>query len=192
MNTVAIVTNSKTVPEYVESIKEHLTNATEAWVRVAREFADAKDALSKSDFDDLQNRTRVSYSTVCKLIKIATSERIKQNESKLALIDAWSTLHEIAKLDDEQFEQFAAEYLSSDEPVYFKRSDVERVKNADRTPATPKLPIFATIRANFDTPMSAEDKTALQHEIEKLVARFATSKFVEIEMSASRNSKAGK
>ena len=40
--------------------------------------------------------------------------------------------------------------------------------------------------------LSADDKSALQHEIEKLVARFATSKFVEIEMSMPRDSKAGK
>ena len=186
------VPNLKTVTEYADAISSHLKTASKSWMGIACEFADAKAALDEDAFNELLKLTHFSYSTVCKLVKIATNDRIKQYESKLALICAWSTLHEIAKLDDDKFEQFASAFLESDEPVYFKRSDVERVKNADRAPATPKLPIFATIRANFDTPMSAEDKTALQHEIEKLVARFATSKFVEIEMSASRNSKAGK
>ena len=98
MTSNALLTNSKTVPEYVESINEHLTNATESWLRVAREFTDAKTALSKSDFKELLKQTRFTSSTISKLIKIATSERVKKYEPKLALIDAWSTMHEITKL----------------------------------------------------------------------------------------------
>ena len=192
MSNIAVVLPAKSVNEYADVISSHLLTASKSWMGIACEFADAKATLDEDAFKELLKLTRFSYSTVCKLIKIATSERIKQYEPKLARIDAWSTLHEIVKLDDEKFEQFAAAHLSSDEPQFFERSDVERVKNADRTPAMPKMPVFATIRANFDMPMSADDKTALQHEIEKLVARFATSKFVEIEMSTPRDSKASK
>ena len=182
MTSNALLTNSKTVPEYVESINEHLTNATESWLRVAREFADAKTALSKSDFKELLKQTRFTSSTISKLIKIATSERVKKYEPKLALIDAWSTMHEITKLDDEQFKQFAAKYLSSDEPQYFKRSDVERMKRDPSAKPERKFDLAASIRVNLDAIDNSETLQPILSEIQQFVDSMSQNKLVSIDM----------
>jgi hypothetical protein len=47
-------------------------------------------------------------------------------------VDAGSTLYEIAKLDEPEFEKFAAEVLSGDQPI--KRSDVVRFKGGHGAP----------------------------------------------------------
>src|SRR6478609_9678523 len=124
MSDLVQIVEEKTVGHYVGRITPLIANHCLSGLAIAREFADADDSLPPKEFRALAKHFHLSYSTARKLVSVGKSDRIKQYEDKLVCIDAWSTLHEIEKLDATPFERFQAEFLSSNEPQPFMRADV--------------------------------------------------------------------
>ena len=175
--------NYVAVSTFVESIEKELSYANKSWMIIASEFAKADEQLETDEFKDLLKKTRFGYSTVRKLIKIAKSDRIKNNSKALELIDAWSTLHEIVKLDDEKFKELSLAYLSSDSPQHFTRSDVERIKNGTRATFGKKFPIYGTVRIDMDSFSSWDDFELFKLEFEKLSDSLAKNRFIQIDVT---------
>jgi hypothetical protein len=99
------IIEEKTLADYIRRIDPLLECACRSGIAIARELADAEASLKRKDFKALREHYHISYSTARKLVKVGRSDRIKQYEDKLACIDAWSTLHELVKLDETPFNQ---------------------------------------------------------------------------------------
>jgi hypothetical protein len=100
-----------TLNDYRSRIAGLLERASRTGLEIARVFADAEASLSKENFKALYAGFGYRYSTACKLVKVGKSSRILEHEDKLGqlgVVDAWSTLHEIVKLDEPEFEKFSA------------------------------------------------------------------------------------
>jgi hypothetical protein len=99
-------------------------------------------------------------------VKVGRSDRIKQYESELACIEGWSTLHEMTKLDDAQFERFAEEYLSAEAPKPFMRADVQRFR--PRIPAKPQdFSLLAAIEVDLNRLNEPEEIYAIKEMVEE-------------------------
>jgi hypothetical protein len=105
-------------------------------------------------------------------MKVGRSNRIKQYEGKLTCIDAWSTLYELTKLDENQFEKFAAQYLSGDKPRNFMRADVERFKSGTCAKREP-FSLLAAIEVDVTGLNEPEDMLAIEEELEGLEQRLS-------------------
>ena len=176
-NPVQIV-EEKTLTDYIRRIDPLLECACRTGIAIAREFADAEASLNRKDFKALLDHYHFSYSTARKLVKVGGSDRIKQYEGKLACIDAWSTLHELTKLEQNQFERFEAEYLLGDEPRNFMRADVERFKSGTCAKREP-FSLLAAIEVDVNRLNEPEDIYAIQEEVEQF-ARTMEARFPAI------------
>ncbi len=129
---MAIDLDENSICEFKSPIATLIEKVCLTGLEIAREFAQAEKCLSKKDFRVLHAHFSLSYSTARKLVKVGDSQRIRDHEQQLRHlgVDAWSTLHEIVKLDEQDFERFSARYLSAEEPRPFMRSDVERMKTS--------------------------------------------------------------
>jgi hypothetical protein len=169
------IIEEKSLADYIRRIDPLLERACHSGIAIAREFADADMSLNPKDFKALRRHYHLSYSTARKLVKVGKSDRIKSIEDKLACIDAWSTLHELTKLDENPFEQFAAQYLSGDKPRNFMRADVERFKSGTCAKREP-FSLLAAIEVDLSRLQEDEDIYAIQKEVEQfartLGARF--------------------
>lgn len=152
-------TNKRSVHEFEQNILTHLRDATGPWIAIASLFSEANKELDATQFRELCENVRVSYSTARKLIKVATSRRLAAYSDRLATINSWSTLHEIVKLDKARFDEFAKEYLTGSEICSFKRSDVEKFKAPKRSSA--KGEAYFTVRINSASSLSVAEKKML-------------------------------
>lgn len=154
-------TTKRALVDFERSILNHLRDATKPWFAIAQEFLDASEQLQTSAFKELCEKVRLSYSTARKLIKVAKSSRLRNYADRLASIDAWSTLHEIAKLDASSFDALAAEYLETTNDVrVLMRSDVERF-NAKKTKTSESFASFFTVQVSSSTALSTSDEQFL-------------------------------
>lgn len=106
----------KTVAEFASEIFEHIQAANKNWYNVAKTFAEAREAYGAESikFKELIKITGFSKSKVSKLIKIATSERLRVHAEQLATIHSWGTLYEIDTLDEDQFQKLKQIYNLDD------------------------------------------------------------------------------
>ena len=95
------------------------------------------------------------------------SPRGKKHEDKLRSIDAWSTLHAIETLSDEQYEQFEA--ASGEGPVSLTRADVERFKSGTRAKPS-NFSEVAVIKADVSR-TKPEDVAKIEQEVDALSKR---------------------
>jgi hypothetical protein len=152
---------TKSIADYERSILNHLRDATKPWLSISKDFLDAKSHLTRPEFEELCKKVGLSYSTARKLIKVAECTRLSNYADRLASIDSWSTLHEIAKLDASSFGEFAAEYLDSANDVrVFKRSDVEKF-NAKRNGSSSAFASYFTVKVNASAALSKADEDLL-------------------------------
>jgi hypothetical protein len=182
----------KTVADYIRRLTPLIESHSQSALAIARELADAEASLSKKDYRVVLAHFRLSYSTACKRVKVGRSDRIKQYESKLACIDAWSTLHELTKLAPDQFEQFAAQYLSGDKPRNFMRADVERFKSGTCAKREP-FSLLASIEVDLSRLQQDEDIDAIAEEVEQfartLGARFPATRVRHTDLVARLDAK---
>ena len=149
---------TETSQAFADRINQSMISVNKSWLFIAREFARAKASTTEEvDFDILLKLTNYNKSTANKLIKVAKCPRIKKFENQLVLIDSWSTLHEIYKLSDQAFEAFKAEYLSSNEPKHFQRSDVEHYKTISTHHTTRMIEIRVRIDPDKVTSENTSD-----------------------------------
>jgi hypothetical protein len=123
------VVEKNRVADFIDRLTPLVKEFCRSGIAIAREFAKAEAVLPPKQFGELCRHFHLSYSTGRKRANVGNSERIKEHEDKLRSIDAWSTLHAITTLNDEEFERFKAEHLSGDAPVSLMRADVERFKS---------------------------------------------------------------
>ena len=97
------------------------------------------------------------------------SPRGKKHEDKLRSIDAWSTLHAIETLNDEQYEQFEAAHLSGEGPGSLTRADVERFKSGTRAKPS-NFSEVAVIKADVSR-TKPEDVAKIEQEVDALSKR---------------------
>lgn len=147
--------------EFERRILNHLRDATKPWFAIAIEFRDANSQLKLPAFKQLCAKVGQSYSTARKLIKVANCQRLQNYADRLACIDSWSTLHEIAKLDPTSFDAFASEYLNSTNDVrLFKRSDVERF-NPKKAQSAPEFETLFAVQLSPAASLSTRDQQVL-------------------------------
>ena len=124
-------------------------------------------------------------------MKVGRSERIKQYEDKLVCIDAWSTLHELTKLNEHQFDRFKAKYLSDDEPKNFMRADVKRFKNGASVKRAP-FSLLAAIEVDVTRLNEPDDMLAIGEELttlEQNLSRFAAVRVRRTDLTAKFEAK---
>ena len=192
MTDLTQIIEEKTVADYIRRLTPLIESHSRSALAIARELADAEASLSKRDYRALLAHFRLSYSTACKRVNVGRSDRIKQYESKLACIDAWSTLHELTKLEQNQFEQFAAQYLPGDEPKHFMRADVERFKSGTCAKREP-FSLLAAIEVDLSRLREPEDIYSIQAEVEQFArtmeARFPTARVRQTDLVARFDAK---
>lgn len=176
------IPETKCVNDYVTSIATHLKSSSKSWMGIAQDFAEAKDKLNKKEFKQLIVETRFSYSTVYKLIMIANSDRIKKYQDKLSRISAWSTLHEIVKLDEDKFAEFEKKYLSDSEPRYFQRSDVVHIKNGTCANQRSDFNVLATFKVNLKQ-IDPDGIEKIQKGVEKFAEKLSENELVQFEVN---------
>lgn len=163
----------RSIAEYECSILNHLRDAMKPWLSIAKELLDAQDQLKPADFKELCRKVGLSYSTARKLIKVAECPRLLNYADRLASIDSWSTLHEVAKLDDSSFADFAAEHLDAANDVRaFKRSDVEKF-NAKRNVSSSAYTAYFTVKVSTSAALSKTDETVLAEAANDLAQTLA-------------------
>lgn len=150
----------QSIVEFERRILNHMRDATKPWFAISQELKDARKQLSTDMFKQLCEKVRLSYSTARKLIKVAESSRLQNYADRLACIDSWSTLHEIAKLDSSSFDAFAAEHLSSNEVQIFQRADVERFNKKKNGLMCSYAPYF-TVKVSASAALSTSDACIL-------------------------------
>ena len=176
------VPETKNVKEYVYSICSNLESIHRSWMFVAFEFSMARKFLKKKDFMNVYRQTRFSYSTVCKLIKIAGSERLKDHEKELSHIDSWSTLHEIVKLDEKQFAAFKKQYLTKGKGRYIERADVEEFNEARASSKRSDFDVLATVKVNLKGFDSRDELKPIQSALDKLNASFSDNANIKVKV----------
>ena len=192
MTDLVQIFEEKTLDHYIERITRHIEGYRRSGLAIARDFADADDSLPVKEFRALAKYFHFSYSTARKLVKVGKSDRIKRYEDKLVCIDAWSTLHEIEKLDATPFQRFEAEFLSSKEPQPFMRSDVKRFKS--RSPAQRQaFSLLARIEVDIPRLQEPEEIYAIAEEVEqfgqKLGDRFPATRVRQTDLVARFDAK---
>lgn len=161
-------TFEQSLVEFERRILNHLRDATKPWIAISQEFRDAKRQLSNDLFKKLCEKVCLSYSTACKLVKVANCQRLLNYADRLACIDSWSTLHEIAKLDATSFDAFASQYLSNTNEVrLFKRSDVERFNRKSAKSAS-KFEILFSVQLSSASSLSTQDEQVIASVVQFL------------------------
>jgi hypothetical protein len=182
MSLKGTIPGTKSVNDYVTSITTHLKSSSNSWMSIAKDFAEAKGNLNKKEFKQLLEEIHFSRSTVYKLIKIANSKRIKRHEDKLSLIGAWSTLHEIEKLDDEKFAELEKKYLSDSEPRYFQRSDVVHIKNGTCANQKSDFNVLATFKVNLKQ-IDLDEIEKIQKRVGEFGSSLSDSELVQCDLN---------
>ena len=185
------IVEEKTVAHYIRRLTPLIETHDRSALAIARELDDAERSLSKKDYRALLVYFRLSYSTACKRVKVGRSERIKQYEDKLVCIDAWSTLHELTKLNEHQFDRFKAKYLSDDEPKNFMRADVKRFKNGASVKRAP-FSLLAAIEVDVTRLNEPDDMLAIGEELttlEQNLSRFAAVRVRRTDLTAKFEAK---
>lgn len=131
---------------YANMIEREYSAINRSWLNIAELLVAAEQNTDQRTFKALIAKVPFSYSTARKLIKIAKSERISKYRDKLTLIDAWSTLHELSKLDEPHFAEAKERYLSGNTAVFFTRSDIEKIKNGTCAKNPSRGQVFLKVR----------------------------------------------
>jgi hypothetical protein len=101
--------NTASPDDIIASILTELKNQTASWRLIAMQFAIAYEQFgSDSDtFKKILKATDFTYSTAMKLKDIGSDARL--DDPAFEQVSAWTTLHQVTKLNDEQLETLKAE-----------------------------------------------------------------------------------
>lgn len=88
----------------VERVTSLVRNASQNWIDVGNEFANAKAFLNIHVFERFINDAGFTTSVADKLVCIGKCSALRQESAKpfIACIDGWTTLYEVTKLDESQ------------------------------------------------------------------------------------------
>ncbi len=93
---------SETAAKYERAIITSWRKTAEAILETASLLAEAKSQLHPSEFNEILDRLSFSKRTADRLIAIGRDSRLKTHVSQLP--PSWSTLYEITRLNDKQFQ----------------------------------------------------------------------------------------
>ena len=157
MTTVINTThNQKTLEEFVAVIRENVEASIRNWHKIAAAFAEAKEmyGATSDSFKALCKTTRFSLSKANKLASIASSERLKANETVLSAVHSWTVLYEITTLTDDQFAELLKrareanlKTICKDEPPFISLGMVMSVKQSKAENS--HMCTYATIKIDF-------------------------------------------
>ena len=99
--------NEISIDKYVSDIRSELQTSLDSWKRIAEILAAAQDQFGRKskEMKELAKKTGFGIAKTDKLIRVATSERLKENSKLLACVESWTVLYEVTLLDDNQFAQ---------------------------------------------------------------------------------------
>jgi hypothetical protein len=100
---------SARVLEYASKIRAQRCNAAEAILAITKLCAEANEALSPSEKEELLNELTLTASCFSKLVKIASDPRLKAAEMAQKLPSGWTVLYEVALLSAGDFNDAIAE-----------------------------------------------------------------------------------
>lgn len=106
MKKLPIKTNQELAAEvYADRIHAHLKEATVSWKGVADVFSEAASefGFGSAEMKYLSKITKFSKSKISKLIAIKESERLKKHSDVFEAVEAWTTLYEVTRLSDPNF-----------------------------------------------------------------------------------------
>lgn len=147
------VLNTKTVDEFVDTIRQSMETVTRSWVKIGEAFAEAREMFG-SDSDSwrrLLKATKFASSTAHKLASIATSKRLNAYRAKLASVHSWGTLYAIHALPDDKFEELKRDFKLDDPaavPPFITVNQIERIKKGK--PEKTSLRLVASISIDED------------------------------------------
>jgi hypothetical protein len=174
------VVEKNRVADFIDRLTPLVKEFCRSGIAIAREFAKAEAVLPPKQFGELCRHFHLSYSTGRKRANVGNSERIKEHEDKLRSIDAWSTLHAITTLNDEEFERFKAEHLSGDAPVSLMRADVERFKSGTCAKRS-GFSVVAVVELDVSR-IELEDVFKVEEELDDLSKRLSQFPAVHVAM----------
>jgi hypothetical protein len=149
-----MMTKPNAINKYVSEINAQLASISVArpWLTVSKSLLEAQRNLTPTEFRSLIKTLKFSKSRVSKLLTIASNQRLETFRDKLERVDAYTTLYEITTLEDADFQNFHAEFLSSASAKYIERSDVTKMKSKSKsTMPSSALLTFVTIKLDPTT-----------------------------------------
>lgn len=167
------------ISAYTNRIYDLVENSSKSWMQIADVLLDAKTHLNKNEIKQFRKSIKFTYSTEQKLIKIAKCDRIKKYKDRLSRIESWGTLYQVTLLDDEQFAEFEKQFLSSSSPQYFKRSDVEKIRNGEKERSSFRL--LAKIAIDFKMENRAKI-IEIQEEFSSFLEKYKDNPILQCEM----------
>jgi hypothetical protein len=139
-------TEIQDIESRVTRVKKMLNNSSVIWLQIAKEFVEAKVKLRQLGYERFVNDSGFTKSVADKLICIGKCKRLYDDQAKeiVGVIDGWTTLYEVTKLNDSQIDDLFAE-LRKKKSLRLSRSVVFNIANGNA--ATDKMLVFVTIGA---------------------------------------------
>jgi hypothetical protein len=141
--------NEVSINDYATDIRAELTKSTTAWKRIAEIFLAAQEQFGRmsKEMRELGKQTGFEKSKIDKLVLIAKSTRIKENDNLFGTVTAWTVLYDVTRLNDAQFDELKEKLL---EGFTLTSKLVLSIKNPRPTPNPVQMQGVATIQIDIN------------------------------------------
>jgi hypothetical protein len=169
-----MIGNEVAVETYATDIRAELTKSTTAWKRIAEIFLAAQEQFGRmsKEMHDLGKQTAFEKSKIDKLVLIAKSTRIKENDNLFGTVTAWTVLYDVTRLNDAQFEELKGKLF---EGFTLTSKLVLSIKNPKPTPNPIQMQGVATIQIDINAIRSGvfdnEDYEFLLKNLQEIAER---------------------
>ena len=166
--------NEVAVETYATDIRAELTKSTTAWKRIAEIFLSAQEQFGRmsKEMSELGKQTGFEKSKIDKLVLIAKSTRIKENDNLFGTVTAWTVLYDVTRLNDAQFDELKEKLL---EGFTLTSKLVLSIKNPKPTRNLIQMQGVATIQIDINAIRSGvfdqEDYEFLMKNLQEIAER---------------------
>lgn len=151
------------IRDRVARVENYLKQSTASWLKISQEFASAREKLKTLAFQKFVVDCGFTTAVADKLVKIGNCKSLyaSQNSNLVSLVDGWTTLYELTKLQVKQFADLN-EACSKQNIKRITRRVISNVKM--KQPIKNKLLLVATIEIDecYLNKISAEQFGSIQ------------------------------